>query len=315
MGCKPRLHYPGALYHVILRGNAREKIFFANIDRNRFYLFLQEGVERYRFRIHAFCLMSNHIHLALQVADIPLSRIMQSLVGRYTRWVNWRKSRVGHLFQGRYKAVMIDADEYLTELVRYIHLNPVRAEMVDDPGEYPWSSHNAYCGKETVPWLTTEFVLGCMSQTESEARRKFCEFVAEGIADGHRPEFHGGTEADSRLLGDDSFADKVLDETERRSGRMVPVNTFLEMVCNHYGLASLQELAGWNRKASAARGMAARVAVETGVCTLTELAGKVARDVSTLSSAAERIRLREKRERQVAELVAGLSREIAQLQA
>jgi len=315
MGRKPRLHYPGALYHVILRGNAREKIFFANIDRNRFYLFLQEGVERYRFRVHAFCLMTNHVHLALQVGDIPLSLIMQSLVGRYTRWVNWRKSRIGHLFQGRYKAIMVDADAYLAELVRYIHLNPVRAEMVGDPGEYPWSSHRAYCGKETIGWLTTEFVLGCISQSESDAAQKFYEFVIDGIADGHRPEFHGGSETDSRLLGDDTFADKVLDEAERRSRVKISADKFLEMICTHYGLASLQDLAGHDRTASAARGVAARLAMEAGICTLTELAGKVGRDVSTLSSAAERIRVREKREQQIADQITALFQQISQLQA
>lgn len=315
MGRKPRLHYPGALYHVILRGNAREKIFFANLDRNRFYLFLQQGVERYRFRVHSFCLMTNHIHLALQVGDIPLSRILQSLVGRYTRWANWRKNRVGHLFQGRYKAIMVDADAYLAELVRYIHLNPVRAEMVNDPGEYRWSSHRAYCGEETIPWLTTELVLNCMSQSEADARRKFQEFVTDGIADGHRQEFHSGSEGDSRLLGDDTFADKVLDEAERRSRMKIPVDRFLEVLCTHYSFASLQELAGHNRTASEARGMAARLAMEAGICTLTELAGKMGRDVSTLSSAAERIRAREKRERQIVEQVAALSQQLAQLQA
>jgi REP element-mobilizing transposase RayT len=315
MGRKPRLHYPGALYHVILRGNAREKIFFANLDRNRFYLFLQQAVERYRFRVHAYCLMTNHIHLALQVSDIPLSRVLQSLVGRYTRWVNWRKNRVGHLFQGRYKAIMVDADTYLAELVRYIHLNPVRAKMVGVPEEYPWSSHRAYCGEETIPWLTTEFVLNSMSQSESDARHNFQEFVIDAIADGHRQEFHGGSEADSRLLGDDTFADKILDEAERRSRMKIPVERFLEEVCIHYSLESLQELSGRNRKASEARGVAARLAMEAGICTLTELAVKMGRDVSTLSSAAERIRVREKRERQIAEQVAALSRQLAQLQA
>lgn len=258
------------------------------------------------------CVLPNHIHLALQVGDIPLSGIMQSLVGRYTRWVNWRKRRAGHLFQGRYKAIMVDADAYLTELVRYIHLNPVRAGMVGDPGEYPWSSHRAFCGKEAIDWLTTEFVLGCMSHVESAARQKFAEFVVDGIANGHRPEFHGGSGIDSRLLGDDTFAGKVLDEAERCCRMIVPIDKFLGLVCTHYRLASVQELAGHDRKASAARGVAARV---SGICTLTELAGKMGRDVSTLSSAAKRIRVREKRERQIAELVTALSQQIAQLQA
>ena len=100
MARKPRIHYPGAVYHVILRGNDRQEVFCDDQDRYRFYLFLQQGVERFRHRIHAFCLMTNHIHLAVQVEATPLSRIMQSLSLRYTRWVNWRHNRSGHLFQG-----------------------------------------------------------------------------------------------------------------------------------------------------------------------------------------------------------------------
>jgi putative transposase len=110
MARKQRVYCPGAFYHVILRGNSGQTIFFDDKDRTRFYLLLQEGVERFGHRIHAFCLMTNHIHLAIQIADISLSRILQNLCFRYTRWVNWRQGRTGHLFQGRYKAVLIDAD-------------------------------------------------------------------------------------------------------------------------------------------------------------------------------------------------------------
>ena len=164
MARKPRVYYPGALYHVTLRGNAGQAIFFDNRDRTRFYLLLQEGIERFRHRIHAFCLMSNHVHLAIQVGDIPLSRIMQNLSFRYTRWINWRQNRSGHLFQGRYKAVLVDADAYLLELTRYIHLNPVRAGIVKEPEDSPWSSHRAYLGREVISWLTTDWVLSQFSK-------------------------------------------------------------------------------------------------------------------------------------------------------
>jgi len=140
---KSRIHYPGAVYHVILRGNGGEDIFFARQDRTRFYLLLQEGVERYGHRIHAFCCMTNHVHLAIQVAEISLAKIIQNVSFRYTRHINKRKKRIGHLFQGRYKALLIDAETYLLELVRYIHLNPVRAGIVHKPDEYPWSGHRA----------------------------------------------------------------------------------------------------------------------------------------------------------------------------
>ena len=122
-----------------------------------FYFLVQKSVEHFAYRIHAFCLMSNHVHLAIQVGNVSLSRILQNLSFRYTRWVNWRQNRMGHLFQGRYKAVLVDADTYLKELTRYIHLNPVRAGIVKDPEAYPWSGHRAYLELEVIPWLTTDW--------------------------------------------------------------------------------------------------------------------------------------------------------------
>ena len=120
MARKPRLFYPGAVYHVLLRGNAGQDIFYGKEDRKYFYRLLREGHEKFGHRIHAFCLMANHVHLAMQVADTPLSRIMQSLSQRYTGWINRQLGRKGHLFQGRYNALLIDADTYLLEPVRYI---------------------------------------------------------------------------------------------------------------------------------------------------------------------------------------------------
>ena len=151
MARKPRIHLPGGFYHVILRGNSGQPVFFTDEDCCRFYLLLQEGTCRFGYRIHAFFLMTNHIHLVIQVGAIPLSRGMQNLSFRYARWINWRKKRTGHLFQGRYKAVLVDGDSYLLELIRYIHLNPVRAGMVTDPEEYLLSGHRAYLGIENLP--------------------------------------------------------------------------------------------------------------------------------------------------------------------
>ena len=184
MARKPRVHYPAALYHVILRGNGGQEIFFGQEDRFRFYLLLQEGIERYGHQVHAFCLMTNHVHLAIQVGEVGLPRIIQNLAFRYTRWVNWRRNRTGHLFQGRYKAVLIDADSYLLELSRYIHLNPVRSGMVRRPEDYPWSGHRAYLGLETIPWLTTDWVLSMFSNRRDRARRVYRRFVEEGKEEG-----------------------------------------------------------------------------------------------------------------------------------
>src|SRR5580765_8376046 len=138
MARKPRLHVSGGLYHVILRGNARQNVFFTAADRKYFFNLLAEGVGRFGYRVHAFCLMTNHLHLALQVGDVELSAGMKNLSFRYTRYLNTRLKRVGHVFQGRFKAFLVDQDRYGLALVRYLHLNPVRARMVKHAGAYAW---------------------------------------------------------------------------------------------------------------------------------------------------------------------------------
>ncbi len=209
MARKPRVHYPGAYFHVILRGNCGQDVFFDRQDRSKFFFLLQEGIEKYHYCLHAYCLMTNHIHLAVQVGEIPLSRIMQNLSFRYTRYLNLRRKQTGHLFQGRYKAILIDADSFLMELVRYIHNNPVRAGMVRSPSEYPWSSHSIYSGKVSVPWMTTEWVLALFSSNQCRAIMLFEEFVHAGREEEYRKEFHQGT-IEGRILGDDHFGEEVL---------------------------------------------------------------------------------------------------------
>ena len=181
MARKTRIHYPGAVYHVMQRGNGGQTIFFSEEDRCRFLLLFQEATERFHCKVHAFCLLDNHLHLAIQVADVPLSKIMQNLSFRYTSWVNKKQRRAGHLFQGRYKAVLVEKDSYLLELVRYIHLNPVRAGIVGGPADYPWSGHRAYMGEEKIPWLTTEWVLEQFGEDLGTARRCYGQFVLEGV--------------------------------------------------------------------------------------------------------------------------------------
>ncbi|MDD2336878.1 MAG: transposase [Geobacteraceae bacterium] len=288
MARKPRIHYPDALYHVILRGNARQDTFFDDGDRYRFHLLMQEGIERYGHSIHAFCLMTNHLHLLIQVADVPLSRIMQNLSFRYTRWSNRRQGKSGHLFQGRYKAVLVNADEYLLELVRYLHLNPVRVGMTRDPLEFPWSSHRAYCGKENIPWLHTDLTLSAFGKRRDTARRKFLQFVLDGLDERHRPEFHRGIGADSRVLGDESFMEKVLVESEDVPVRRIGIDEIVSAVCRFYG-AHNEELRGKTHRSARLRAMTAWIALETEGCTITELADKAGRDISTLSCAVRKL--------------------------
>lgn len=314
MARKPRLHYPGAFYHVILRGNFRQEIFFSNEDRFRLYLLLQEGVERYQYGIHAFCLMPNHVHLAIQVGHVPLSRIMQNLCFRYTRWVNQQQERVGHLFQGRYKAVLLDADSYLLELSRYIHLNPVRVGLVREPEIYRWSSHLAYLGEERIPWLMTEWVLSQLSSRKSRARMMYQDFVNRGKLGGRREEFHRGSKGEGRVLGDDTFIDRVFHRVERgREGvkRKATVDEVVEKVCKFYGVEEGEvAAAGKGRMASEVRGMMAWLVVESGKLTLTELSRHLKRDISTLSSAVRHLLLRAKEDVELGRKMVRLREEV-----
>ena len=292
MARKPRIHASGAYYHVILRGNGKQDIFFDEADRYRFYLLLQECVERFRCRVHAFCLMTNHLHLMVQVADLPLSRIMQNLSFRYTRWVNWRHERSGHLFQGRYQAVLVDGDSYLLELVRYLHLNPVRAGMVSSPGHYPWSSHKAYCGQETIPWLTTDATLEMLSAKRSTAIRAYAAFVEDGIGMGRKGEFHGEKGDDSRLLGNEAFVRSLVGERGALPEK-ITIDEVVSAVCDRYGIApEMLALPGKQRTLAHARGMAAWVVQDIPSCTLTDLARCTGRDLSSLSAAAQRLHVR-----------------------
>ena len=289
MARKPRIHVPGGVYHVILRGNGGQDIFFCNEDRYRLYLLVQEGVIRFGYRVHGFCLMTNHLHMTVQVGEIPLSRCIQNLAFRYTRWINRQQKRVGHLFQGRYQAVLIDRDSYLLELVRYIHLNPVRAGMVDGPGDYPWSGHKAYLGEEVIPWLTTEWVLGQFTRRLGEARQRYGAFVQEGIREGYREELHRGSE-DPRIVGDVGFAEKVLSELDQWVGAVPTLDRIVRSVCAAYGLEEDELKASrQGRRASEARALVGWLAMEFGCSSLSEVGRCFDRDVGTMSSAVRRL--------------------------
>jgi REP element-mobilizing transposase RayT len=273
----------------MVRGNGGQNIFTSEEDRYRFYLFLQEGVEKFGHRIHAFCLMDNHVHLAIQVGEKPLSRIMQNFCFRYTQWVNSRQKKVGHLFQGRYKAILVDADSYLAELVRYIHLNPVRAKIVKAPENYPWSGHMAYIGHDKLPWLTTDWVLSQFSQRLKTARAKYEDFIKEGKGEGHRKEFHCGT-SEGRILGDDTFIEKALEKAEQAERKPAAIGEIIEKVVELYGLTEKEIVTvGKQRYQSEARGMIAYLVREISGLSLTDLSRRMKRDVSSLSEAADRI--------------------------
>lgn len=178
-----RLEFPGALYHVTSRGNARAAIFVDDEDRGTFLGVLGEVVERYRWRCHAYCLMYNHYHLVVETPEGNLSLGMRQLNGVYTQRFNRGHGRVGHLFQGRFKAILVERERYLLELCRYVVLNPLRAGVVQDLRRYPWSSYVAMVGAAPAPgWLSTEWVLSQFGRRRSTAQRRYQVFVADGVS-------------------------------------------------------------------------------------------------------------------------------------
>lgn len=177
-----RIEFSGALYHVTSRGDRREDIFEDDDDRLMFLKALAEVVERFNWLCHAYCLMTNHYHLVVETPDGNLSKGMRQLNGVFTQASNRRHSRTGHLFQGRFKGILVDKDNYLLELTRYVVLNPVRAQMVRQPGQWPWSSYRAMVGEAPVPaWLATDGLLSQFGKRRPEARRRYRQFVSEGI--------------------------------------------------------------------------------------------------------------------------------------
>lgn len=288
MARKPRIHLTDGFYHVIFRGNGGQNVFLADEDRYRFFLLLQEGTCRFQYRVHAFCFMTNHIHLVVQVGSIPLSRGMQNLSFRYTRWINWRGKRTGHLFQGRYKALLIDGDSYLLELVRYIHLNPVRAGMVKSAEEHLWSSHRCYLGTYSIPWLTTDQVLGRFGKYHGKARAAFGQFVLDGMDEDYRAEFHCGFD-DPRIVGDEAFTETALNAAEERAAK-VTLATIVTHVCSIVNIeVSLLSTQTQARRIAAARAVIGWLARETGAASLTEVARGFNRDVGSMSSAVRRL--------------------------
>lgn len=201
-----RIEYPGALYHVTSRGNAREPIFLDTDDRESFLSLLAETVGRFGWLCHAYCLMDNHYHLLIETPDPNLSLGMRHLNGVYTQRFNRRHHRVGHIFQGRFKAIVVEKDSYLLELARYIVLNPVRAGMVMEASAYSWSSYQATAGMIHAPgWLTVDWILGQFAKTRSVARRRYGEFVAQGLAmTSPWPSLKGGI-----ILGNERFIAKM----------------------------------------------------------------------------------------------------------
>ena len=201
-----RLEFPGAVYHITARGNARNNIFLKDADRELFLAGLGEVVERFGWLCHAYCLMDNHYHLLVETLEGNLSLGMRQLNGVYTQRFNRYHGRVGHIFQGRFKAIVVDRDSYLLELCRYVVLNPLRAGMVKSLARYRWSSYPATVGMiERQGWLSIDWVLGQFGKYRAVAQRRYADFVAQGR---NHPSPWSAVKGQA-MLGSEAFVEKM----------------------------------------------------------------------------------------------------------
>lgn len=319
MARRPRVEFPGAFYHVIARGNNRQAVFADDADRARYLRYLGEDAVRAKVRLYAYALMTNHIHLLVETPHAPLSSLMQRLQGRYTQYFNRRHRRVGHLFQGRYKAIVCDRDAYLLELIRYIHLNPVRVGEADDPRAARWTSHQAYLGSRASEFVETRLPLGMLGRDEVRARRAFARFVAEGVAMGHREHLYDTV--DQRYLGDEAFVartERLLPTGARdRVTRWTPdlratAPQVIAAAAAAVGLAlDAVRAPGKAAQGSLARALAAHVGRTRAGVPLSALARALSRDVASLSQAAKRLEGRLAEDPQARRLVAGMVKRLA----
>jgi REP element-mobilizing transposase RayT len=279
---QPRLDAPDTLHHVMVRGLERRAIFKDDTDRADFVTRVAALAEQRHWTVYAWALLPNHAHLLVRTGTRPLPRCMRSLLTGYAGAFNRRHKRGGHLFQNRYKSIVVEAEPYLLELVRYLHLNPIRAKVVPDLrrlARYPWTGHSALLGTVSRPWQDSQTVLGQFGATVPQARTAYQAFVAAGLPQGRRPEFqgggllrsHGGWRAvaelrrgrerylgDERVLGGTEFV-AHLQQTLAPAGPARPSRLTLEAliprVCREVGLEPTGLTAG-GRPAPVARARA-----------------------------------------------------------
>ena len=317
---KARIDAPGALHHIIIRGIEKSAIFRDDLDRENFIKRLSELLLETATRCFAWSLMASHCHLLLRTGGVPISSIMRRLLTGYAISFNRRHRRYGHLFQNRYKSILCEEDKYLRVLVAYIHLNPVRAEILEDAESlknYPFTGHSALMGKIARPWQDTKYVLALFGKTVSEARKNLQRHLSKWLAKGRSPELTGGglirsaggwravkdayrdgirLSSDERMLGSSEFvemtlqrAGEVKDRREKmRSGFGLPAVT--ACVCRYLDLDEKELNRKTNRRDVArARALISHVAISDLGFSGSEVARRLNVDRSTISRAMGRM--------------------------
>ena len=289
----PRLDAPGALHHVMVRGIEGRSIFSDDTDRQEWLERLATVGPATGLAVIAWALLPNHLHLVVRTGERPLATAMRRLLTGYAGAFNRRHKRVGHLFQNRYKSILVEEEPYLLELVRYVHANPLRAKTVrtlDALDGYPWTGHSALMGRMPRPWQAVGEVLGQFGQRLRVARRRYREYVAEGLARGRRPDLQGGGlrrsvggwevvqelrrgrehgMADERVLGSGNFVEEVYrtvgaqNKPMPRAVALARLPTLLARCAGLWGITVEELCAGSRRRVvSQARAVAANLAIQ-----------------------------------------------------
>jgi putative transposase len=279
-----RVHVDGGVYHVTLRGNHQQDIFVAEGDRRLLNHIVRKALEKYDLRLHAYCWMRNHLHYLLQVERQPLSGAMRDISSEFARAMQAKLSTTGHFFERRYHAKLVGDDSYFMELVRYIHLNPVRANVVARPDDFRWSSHHAYVGGRAEDWVTTELALRLFGSTPSSARAAYVSFLANADGLEWEPTKH---EPGDQLWTEEK--DEGLQRAKELVQRSQPVKSLDELIleaCARFEI-ELSALGAPTRNgyASKVRAWIAHQAVEQHIATLSAVARVLGRSEATLREA------------------------------
>ena len=229
-----RIHVPGGFYHVTLRGNHQQAVFVAAEDRLLLNKIVSRAIAGFDARLHAYCWMSNHLHFLIQVGAVPLSSPMRQIASEFARAMQIKLATTGHFFERRYHATLVDADSYLLELLRYIHLNPVRAGIVQDPSHFPWSSHHAYIGARIEAWLTTDFLLQMLAENRERAVAAYKGFVSSDGFEAWAAKFES-KDRNPELFGSDEFIVRIERQTARPSQKSA-LTELIDEACNQFNI-------------------------------------------------------------------------------
>lgn len=283
MARKPRIEFPGAFYHVITRGNNKQRIFVGDKDYSSFLERLNLYKERFRFILYAYALMPNHVHLLIETGKAPLSRVMQALQFTYTQKFNRRHKKVGHLFQGRYKAILCQKESYLLELIRYIAQNPVRAGLVKRPIDWKWGSFYELLCSNNRHVVSVDDVLGLFGKRRVIAARAMQRHVEGGGAD-HNETYY--RLKDQRVLGDDDFAEESIRLGDALSGDFkyydVDIDKVVKIVAGHVGI-DVGRIKSVTRERVGARARGVVAYIGKTIC------GKTAKEISEYFGRSEQI--------------------------